>query len=307
MQFDPAATVKIPGQWLPILLFLAGVAMRYRAPALVRHTGLLLTMSANVGLPLVILGALSRVPLTTHDALVPVLGPVIVVLALSCSLLVGRFMGLPRPTLAAFANASGSINISFEYAFVGAAWGTQALAQLALFDVGNAIVNFTLLYVVVASVGGHRVSVWHGLRRALTFPALWALAAALTINLQQAPVPDALLAGAQQLGQWLLLPIVFAMGLLLEPRHLLSRVVLTAVAMRSVLGLVIALAFTALFAIDGLTQSVLLIAAAAPVGSSTIAIAHREHLDVGFAAATASLSALLAVFWLPLVLTVVTP
>ena len=54
-------------------------------------------------------------------------------------------------------------------------------------------------------------------------------------------------------------------------------------------------------------QSVLLIAAAAPVGSSTIAIAHREHLDVGFAAATASLSALLAVFWLPLVLTVVRP
>lgn len=295
------------GTWLPVLVFMLGFVAGRQVPAARRVVGPVLWIAANVGLPLVIVGALSRVPLRAGDVLVPLLAPIIVVVSLVVALLAGRSLGLPRPTQASLANASGSINISFEYAFVAAAWGSEALGRLALFDVGNAIVNFTLLYVVVASMGGHQASLRRGLRRALAFPALWALAAALIINTQQLPVADGVLEVASQAGQWLLTPILLAMGLMLDVRHLISGPVLVAVALRSLLGLAIALGYVAWFAIDGPTRSVLLVAAAAPIGASTIAIAHREGLDVQFAAAAASLSALLAVIWLPLTLALSRP
>jgi hypothetical protein len=214
----------------------------------------------------------------------------------------GRALQLPRTSHGAFMAAVAAMNTSFEYPFVLAALGTVAFAQLAIFDVGNALTHLTVLYMAAAAMSGHRTGFGVVMRRALRFPPLWALTAALLINLLGVPLQASLLDGLQHVGQWVLVGMLLGMGILLEPRQLWSRPVLIAVGLRLSLGLVGGVVAVTLLDIHGLQRGIMLVGAAAPVGFTSVAIAHREQLDVALATAAASLSAMLGVLVLPVAL-----
>jgi len=139
------------------------------------------------------------------------------------------------------------------------------------------------------------------------FPPLWGLIVALAINVSgyrlPIPVTDVLGIG----GRAILLLAVLAVGILFDARRLRSVPVAVAILLRIVLGLLLAALFVEIFGLTGMTRSVVLIASAAPIGFSVMVIANRESLDRELAASAASLSALLALVYVPLALWLLHP
>jgi predicted permease len=103
----------------------------------------------------------------------------------------------------------------------------------------------------------------------------------------------------------LLVPLVMlALGIYFSPRLVKWRLLVTVLLIRSGGGLVLALALSALFGLEGLTRSVLIICGAAPVGYNTLVFSSLATLDVEFAASLLSTSILLALLYVPALMTV---
>ncbi len=105
----------------------------------------------------------------------------------------------------------------------------------------------------------------------------------------------------------LLLLVIVALGILFDLRRVLSGPVLTAVALRIGLGFLLGLLAVELLSLEGLTRSVVLLGAAAPVGFTVVVIANRESLDRELAASAASLAVALALVYVPLALWLLAP
>jgi predicted permease len=200
-----------------------------------------------------------------------------------------------------------SLNNGFLFPFVIAAWGQEGFAQLALFDLGHIIGQSTFVYVLAAWYGGHGASTSAILRRVFTFPPLWALLAALALNVSDTALPPWLVAVLRTTGQAILLLVIVALGVLFDARLLRDGRVLAALALRLALGLALGLLLAWAFDVEGMTRAVLVLGAAAPIGFSAVVFADRENLHRELAASAASISVLLGLAYVPVALWLLLP
>lgn len=290
---------------VPVLAaFLAGFVARrigLGGPAL---AGRLIHLVAHVGLPALILGTVTRLPLAADIALLP-LGAVFIVLA-GWPLAAGavRLARLPRETAGVALVGTLIMNLAVVYPFAHAAWGAPGVARLAFFDFGSACVVLTLVYGLAAAHG--RVNRrWSAVAGSfLRFPPTWALAAAVTMNLSGLLPAAALLDGLRLAGLAAVLLVVTALGMLFRPLRRRARAVLLPVVLRPTLGLALAAAWVTAWGLSGLDRAVVLLGAAAPAGFNTLVFAALHGLDREAAAAVVSLSFAAALLYLPLLLLV---
>src|SRR5690606_35130606 len=247
----------------------------------------MLRLVITAGLPALFIADVSRIPLRADLVALPVSALAIMLLTLLAALLAGRAMRLSRPEQGALTLCGLSINNGFLFPFVIATWGQDAFAQLALFDFGHIIGQSTFVYMLAAWYGGHHTSTAAVVRRALTFPPLWALLAALAINATEVALPGWLVASLRLLGQSILLLVIVALGVLFDARLLRDHRVVLALALRLPLGLALGLLLAFLFDLEGLTRAVLVLGAAAPIGFSAVVFADRERLHREMAASAA--------------------
>jgi hypothetical protein len=287
---------------LLIALFAAGFVARRRGWLRPPQAGFMLRLVINVGLPALFIADVSRIDLRADLLALPASSLLIMLVTLVAALLAGRALRLSRPEQGAFALCGVSINNGFLFPFVIAAWGGEAFAQLALFDFGHVIGQSTFVYVLAAWYGGHGANLAGILRRIFTFPPLWALVAALTLNVSDVALPEWLVTILRTVGQFILLLVIIALGVLFDARLLREGRVLAAVALRIVLGFALGLLLVWAFDLHGLTAAVLLLGAAAPIGFSAVVFADREKLHRELAASAASVSVLLALLYVPLAL-----
>jgi predicted permease len=287
---------------LLIGLFALGFVARRMGLLQPPHAGKMLQLVITVGLPALFLADVSRIPLRADLITLPISGVLIVVMTWIVALLLGRAAHLPRPDHGAMTICGMSINNGFLFPFVIAVWGQVGFAQLALFDLGNALCQGSLVYAIAATYGGHGAGVRAIARRVLGFPPLWALLAALLINTSQVALPGWLTTVLGTVGRLILLLVIVALGVLFDARLLRDKRVLTTLALRIVLGLALGYGCVLLFGLDGMTRSVVLLGSAAPIGFSAVVIANRENLNRELAASAASISVLLALVYVPLAL-----
>jgi malate permease and related proteins len=287
---------------LLIALFAVGFIARRAGWLQPPHAGRMLQLVITVGLPALFLADVSRIPLSRDLAALPVSGVLIVVVTLGLSLLLGRVLQLPRPSQGTLTICGMSINNGFLFPFVIAAWGQAAFAQLALFDFGNALCQGSLVYAIAAWYGGHATGPGAVLRKVLSFPPLWALIAALLLNVSDIALPGMVVTVLGTVGRWILLLVIVALGVLFDARLLRDGRVLATLCLRIVAGLALGAVCVWLFDLTGLTRAVVLLGAAAPIGFSAVVIANREQLDRELAASAASISVLLALLYVPLAL-----
>jgi predicted permease len=285
-----------------ILLFFAGFIGRRVGWLTPAHAGRMLQLVMTVGLPALFIADVSRAPLHRALAALPISAILIMLVTMGTAGFIGRRLQLPRATHGAFVLCSTLMNPSFLYPFVIAAWGRDAFAMLALFDLGNTLMLGTAIYAIAATYGGHATGFVAILKRVLSFPPLWALVAALALNLSDTQLPAIVTTVLGTAGRLILLLVIPALGVLFDVRLLRSRLLVAALALRIPLGLALGLACAALFGLTGLARAVLLLGAAAPIGFSAVVIANRESLDRDLAASAASISVLLALVYVPLAL-----
>ena len=116
-----------------------------------------------------------------------------------------------------------------------------------------------------------------------------------------------MLDGLRIVGQIVTLLVLPAMGLLFEPRRIAAPEVLATVVLRCGVGAGVGALIALTLGVTAPLAAVTIVGSAAPVAFSAIVMAERETLDVGLAAAAASLSALVALVALPVLLTILSP
>jgi predicted permease len=286
-------------------LFFAGVAARRTGWAGAREGRWLLTFVFNVGLPILIFGALSGVPLVRDHALLPIAAICTSLAGWGAAVFVARRLDLTRTGEGALAMCAMSINNSMVYPFAALSLGTAAFAQLVMFDMGHALLVWTVTTVVACKYGGHGDDIPVLLKRTLLAPPLWVLFIALGLNLGGAPLPGALLHDILLLGQMLILLVPLSMGLLVSLRGIRRPEVIAAVALRSGYGALVGVALVWLLGLEGSAAQITVIGSAAPIGFTAVVLSAREGLDLDLAASAAAISVFLGSIWIPLAMMVV--
>ena len=286
-------------------LFFLGVLLRRLGWAGDTHGRWLLNFVFYVGLPILIFGALTGVPLESRHALLPVAAVCVSLLGWGAATLVARRFTLPRTGEGSMALCVMSMNISMIYPFASLSMGAEPFAELVMFDMGHAVMAWTLTTVIACRYGGHSDDIPVLMLRTLAAPPLWILALALSLNFADAPIPQEFLSGVLRLGQVCVLLVPLAMGLLVSARGVRRPEVWSAVVMRSGLGLACGLTLGWLLGFEGEMARVVALGAAAPVGFTAVVLSAREGLDVELTASAAAISVFAGALWIPLAVTFV--
>ena len=280
-------------------LFFCGVALR-RAGASADHGRALLKFVFNIALPILILGALTGVPLAREHALLPITAICTSLAGWGAAAFVARRFALPKTGEGAMVMCAMSINVSMVYPFAALSLGAAAFSQLVMFDMGHALLVWTVTTVVACNYGGHADDIPVLLKRTLGAPPLLAMVLALALNLFDAPIPPGLLRGALFTGQLMILLVPLAMGLLVSARGMRRPEVIAAVVLRTGLGALLGLTLAWLFHLEGTAAAIAIIGAAAPIGFTSVVLSSREGLDLDLAASAAAISVFLGSLWIPL-------
>jgi predicted permease len=284
------------------ILFVAGVLLRRLGWLEARHAAQLLRVVVNVGLPALVMGTLSRVRIDADLLVLPAIASAVMVIAGASAWAAARLLKRPRRTEGALVVSAMAMNLVFVFPFVFLAWGPEALARMVIFDIGNAVTQWTLVYFLAARYGGGAIHVGAALQRVALAPPFVAIFAAITVNRLAPPAWPLLLDALRLVGQGLTLLVVLAVGLLFEARRLAAPDVLAAVSLRCGLGLATGALLAYALGFDRSLAAVAIVGCAAPVGFGAVVMAEREGLDLGLAAAAVSLSALVALIVLPALL-----
>lgn len=287
---------------LLIGLFALGVSGRRLGWLEPPHAGFMLRLVITVGLPALFIADLSRIELRTDLIALPASSLAIMLATWGLSLLAGRAMGVSRVDQGTITIAGMSINNGFLFPFVIAVWGVGGFAQLALFDLGHVLGQSLLVYAIAATYGGHAAGFGAILRRVLAFPPLWALIVALLINVAGVQLPEWLSVPLRTTGQLILLLVIVALGVLFDVQLLRDRRVPLIIGLRMLGGLLLGWLCVQLFGLTGLTRSVVLLGATAPIGFNAVVLAHVEKLNRDLAASAASISVVIALVYVPLAL-----
>src|SRR4249920_3211494 len=212
-----------------IVLFFVGLLLRRQRILEVVHGGRLLTIVVWIGLPALILAGVSRLSLHAQLLWLPAAAMVTILLGCAVSAGVGRKLELDAKAFGAFVTCATALNISLEYPFMLAVKGADGFAELALFDLGNALMLCTFGYLLAAKLGRRAGTWWQALQRLGSFPPLWALLLALIINGFSLPVSRVALDTLQTIGGWVVLLVPLALGILFDDRRALSTPSLAAV------------------------------------------------------------------------------
>jgi predicted permease len=281
-------------------LFFVGVGARRMQWAGAEHGRKLLSFVFNVGLPILVFGALAGVPLAREHALLPVTAMCISLIGWGAAAFVARrFFALPRTGEGAMALCAMSLNNSMLYPFAALSLGAAAFSELVMFDMGHAVLVWTVTTVVACKYGGHADDIPVLLRRTLATPALWVLFIALGLNLAAAPIPKGFLHGVLLVGQCLILLVPLSMGLLVSARGIRRPEVVASVVLRSGFGLAVGLLLVWLFHLQGTSAAIALLGSAAPIGFTAVVLSSREGLDLDLAASAAAISVFLGTLWIP--------
>jgi predicted permease len=280
-------------------LFFCGVALRRADWASADHGRALLQFVFNVALPVLILGALTGVPLAREHALLPVAAICTSLAGWGAAVLVARRFALPKTGEGAMAMCTMCINVSMVYPFAALSLGAAAFSQLVMFDMGHAVLVWTVTTVVACKYGGHADDIPVLLKRTLGAPPLLAMILALALNLLAVPIPRGLLQGVLFSGQLLILLVPLAMGLLVSARGMRRPEVIAAVVLRNGLGGLLGFGLAWLFHLDATAAAIAIIGAAAPIGFTSVVLSAREGLDLDLAASAAAISVFLGSLWIP--------
>lgn len=300
-------------QWLLDHWRLAAVAAVFFLGVVVRRAGwagpaqgrALLNFVFYVALPILIFGALSGVALAREHALLPVIAVCTALAGWAVAAFMARRFRLPKKGEGAMTLCVMSMNIAMIYPFASLGLSGPAFSQLVMFDMGHAVMAWTLTTVVACKYGGHTDDIPVLLRRALMAPPLWVLFLALALNAGGAPLPRELIHYALVTGQLLVLLVPLAMGLLVSAAGMRRPEVITSVALRSGLGGLLGLTLGMLFGLTGTAAGVAALGAAAPVGFTAVVLSAREGLDLELTASAAAISVFLGSLWIPLAVTFV--
>ncbi len=145
----------------------------------------------DVTLPLVIIKAITSVRLEASLLFLTAFGATSAFLILVSGAFFFSKMKLERRSFASLSLTLCGLNLAiFAYPFAQAMWSNKGLTYMAMIDVGNAIVIYTLGYSLALKHSSEGFSYSSMLKKLVTFPPLIAFSFALFVNFSGLSLPN---------------------------------------------------------------------------------------------------------------------
>jgi len=277
---------------LPILIyFLVGIILRRSGMASGSEAAFLFRFVLYVTLPALVFQTISEATLTRDLILLPVSGLAVNLICMSAAIVYARAASLPTRASGVLVLGAAITNGVFVFSFVLMALGPEALAEAILVDLGNAVFVATFAYSAAGYFGSsRRASLTASLFRTFRSPLFIALAMALICALSEIKPPVVATRVLSPLGAATIPLTMVALGISFSSVTLRDPLPVRTVLLRMPLGLAAGVFFVWFFGFTGATATVVLMAAASPIGFSSVTLASVARLDTDQAVAALSLS-----------------
>jgi len=289
---------------LPVFTYFAvGLLLRKLEIASSEHAAFLFRIVFLVTLPALAFQTISDSALTPDSILLPIAGVMVNAICMLAAILYGRVAALPRRDVGAMILGASVTNMVFMFPFVIAMLGPAALAEAMLFDLGNALFVATVAYTVALRYGNITgTSVAGSLLKMLRSPLFIALAAAIVVNLGNFQVPAVVNSVLTPLSGATIPLVLIALGISFSASSWRTRLPLYTVLIRMPLGLVVGVGFVWLAGLQGTMAVVVISAAAAPIGFTSVTLASVARLNTEQVAAALAISVATGMLSAPLLL-----
>jgi predicted permease len=285
-----------------ILTYLLGIVLRRTRAVRTEDGALFLRLVFFAAIPALILKSLPSVKITPDVAMLPLVAAIVILGTYAAAYLLCRRAATERPVFGVALVGAMIMNTSFILPFVLLMYGDQGFATAVVFDIGNAFLVASVIFYTACRYGAESAGPWSAVRRVALAPPLWAFTVGLLLNLTGIRLHPALDSFLTIVGNLMVPLVMISLGIYFSPTLVRPRLLVTVLLIRSAGGLLLALGLSALFGLEGLTRSVVLISGAAPVGFNTLVFASLAKLDVEFAASLLSVSIALGIVLLPIMI-----
>lgn len=287
------------------LVMMIGIGVLLRVTGLVdEDSRLVLTrIGYYVTIPTAIATSIARAELTREMALLPLVGFVLPVVLVGVVYLATRHLAA-QPEVRGVMLISMVGLVVFGYPFAQVFYGDGALAQVAMYDVGNVVFISTVALWLAQRYGKNGLSGPSGVAPGGSLPAqagkallamfkspfIWAALLGLVLAVFRVPLTGPLGGLLDRLAAANTPVVMMSVGTFLRPRAaqrgLLTRVVLIRMVLGGVLAWLIGLAL----GLRGLEMVIVTMAASLPVGTTPLVYAGNEGLDAELAASVISVT-----------------
>ena len=299
--------MSIINSTLIILLIVSASYFLKRFGLLAKEDGriLLTKIIFYVTLPMLVFSSISKIPLHRDLLLLILAAPIIQAITFPIALWIANLFKLERATKGSFIVGTMIMNTGMvAYPFFQLLYGKEGLAKISLFDLGNGIITFTAVYFIATSFSIKRdFDLKESVKKVILLPALWGIILGIFVSGFEIRLPELIVNLTSMLGVPTVPLLLVSLGLYFEfqpPKNL--AVLISAVAIRTGLGLLLAFLLVTFFNLQGLESLVVLIGSATPAGYNTLVFAAKERLDEDFAAAFVTYSIIAAVILIPILL-----
>jgi len=294
---------------LSILLFISlGYGARY-LNLLDKDIGKrIITFLFTIPLPLLVFLSFASNTFDQNYLVLPIIAILLSLILMGISYIVGTIMKFgPKSTGTLMVAAGISSTLLFALPFISAFYGTENTKYLFLFDFGNGIIAWSLVYYLAGRIGNkHDLKLIHSLIHFLKTPMLWALVSGLIFSLTNTQMPHITKALTSQLSAFTNPLLLICVGIFLNFNFFAKKINILKLTISAIIimgvSVLCAMAFTRLFSISGIVEKIVYICALAPAGSLSVAFSAEHDLDTEFASALVALTMTIAIIIIPLII-----
>ena len=266
----------------------------------------------NVFLPALAFGLVVLAPFDRTFIVIPLIGIIVMTACIAVAFALYRllpwFRNVPRPEIGVMLIAAVFGNVTFlGLPLISETLGVEYAYTAILYDLlASTPLVFTVGVFIAARYGsGKAVPVGESLKRVLTLPPLWGLVIGIAVPLSGIKVPTLVIDTAILMGKAVVPIMIFTVGLALDFRDVRRLpIVLPAVAIKMLVGPVIAWWAGAQLGLAGDTLKAVTIIGAMPVMVISLIIADEFELDVPLMALCIAVSTVALLITMPLVMAI---
>jgi len=259
-------------------------------------------------LPLLVFLSFASTKFDYSLSVYPLISIVVSSILIALSYFTGKTLKFSNKTIGTLIAASGiSATLVFALPFIQAFYGVQNLKYLFMYDLGNGLMAWTVVYLITGSLGNKKeLGIKKGILSFVKNPMIFALIFGIIFGISGFQLPAAITNFKTTLSQFINPLLFVSIGILLNFSYFLNKKNLFQLFLSAgiVMGVSILLAyiFTTLLSISGIGQKVILIAAASPAAALAVAFSVEHNLDLPFASALVAFTMAIGIILIPLII-----
>lgn len=260
----------------------------------------------TIPLPLLVFFSFATHPVDPKFLTLPLIAIILSSSLMTISYIVGRAIGLARKRMGTLLVATGiSSTLLYVLPLVASFYGTDNTEYLFLYDFGNGLLAWTVVYYIAGLFGNKKsVVIKDTLITFLKNPMIWALIGGIVVGLFGLNLPSIVSTVTSQLGGFANPLLLMCVGIFLDLSFFKSRKHLAHLLLATVLVMgvsyIIVQQLVGIFNLTGVVQKIVIMCAIAPAGSLTVAFSAEHDLDVEFASALVAMTMAIGVLLIPI-------